>query len=273
MIGASGGHGGVAALSLRVSGPPAAPPATTDTALSTSSPPVWVTIPAIAVHSRLEGLHLKADGSLQAPRDPAQVGWYVDGPAPGDNGAAVFDGHLDTTTAPAVFWRLAGLLPGDRISVQRADGRRLTFVVDHSASYPHFNLPIAAVYGAAGPELHLITCEGTYDPYRGIYSQSLLVVAKLARDGSPPPPAVTPPSLPFRPLPTVGRPSSASASAGRSPVAAHPTPRPTPAPASAPPSQPAPTPVPSATPTPTPVVPVPTPPPPAPLQASSSRGP
>ena len=181
--------GSLGPVSLRVLGPPPVPLLAADKPVPTSSPPVAVMIPAIGVSSTLEGLRLNADGSLQTPRDPSHVGWYADGPAPGDDGAAVFVGHLDSKTGPAVFWRLAGLQRGDRIMVRRADGKSLTFVVDHSAAYPRTDLPIAAVYGAGGPELHLITCNGTWNPRVGRYDHSLLVVASLARDVASPAPA------------------------------------------------------------------------------------
>ena len=119
------------------------------------------------------------------------MGWYADGPAPGDDGAAVFIGRLDSKTGPAVFWKLAGLQRGDRVP-SLASGRMresLTFVVDHSAAYPRTDLPIAAVYGAGGPELHLITCNGTWNPRVRRYDHSLLVVASLARDVASPAPA------------------------------------------------------------------------------------
>jgi Sortase domain len=167
-------------LSLRVLGPPPVPLVAADVPVSSSSPPVTVSIPAIAVSSTLEGLRLNGDGSLQTPRDPNLGGWYADGPAPGDQGAAVFVGHLDSKTGPAVFWRLASLLRGDQILVRRADGRTLTFVVDHSAVFPRTDLPTATVFGASGSELHLITCYGTWDAQIGRYDHSLVVFARLA---------------------------------------------------------------------------------------------
>ncbi len=263
-----GGPSGARSLSLRVLGSPPAPLTTTRSAVSTSSPPVEVSIPAIAVRSRLDGLHLKGDGSLQVPSDAGRVGWYSDGPAPGDDGAAVFAGHLDSLTAPAVFWRLAGLLPGDRIYVTRADGRTLTFVVDHSAVYPRTDLPVTAAYGAVGPELHLITCDGTWDSQARRYSQSLLVVAKLAAAESPPPPASTPAVPPFVPLDVLGHaptahPASGSAGHGSSKVSAHPlasspSPGQTPVPSSPPTATAAPSPTPMPDPPPT-IIPSPSP--------------
>ena len=178
-------HGPVNPLSLRVLGPPPVPVVAPDRPVSTSSPPVEVTIPAIGVVSILEGLRINVDGSLQTPRDPNRVGWYADGPAPGDDGAAVLVGHLDSTTGPAVFWRLAGLMPGDRILVRRADGRTLSFVVDHSSAFPRTSFPSAAVFGATGAELHLITCNGNWDRRIGRYDHSLVVFARLAEMGNP----------------------------------------------------------------------------------------
>ena len=174
---ATSGHSAV-----RSAPPPLRPLVVADQPVSISSPPVAVSIPAIGVTSTLEGLRVGGDGELQAPRDPARVGWYSDGPAPGDNGAAILAGHLDSTTAPAVFYNLAALAPGDAITVRRADGRALTFVVDHTAVFDRTAVPSGAVYSAQGPELHLITCSGTFDHHSSRYSRSLVVFARLARD-------------------------------------------------------------------------------------------
>ncbi len=175
---------GPSPLSLRVLGSMPVPLVAADGPVSSSSPPVAVTIPAIGVTSILEGLRLTADNSLQTPRDPNRAGWYSDGPAPGDQGAAVLVGHLDSKTGPAVFWRLAGLVPGDQILVRRADGKTLTFVVDHSAAFPRSDFPSATVFGASGAELHLITCNGNWDRRVGRYDHSLVVFARLAGSGS-----------------------------------------------------------------------------------------
>lgn len=174
-------------LSLRVLGAMPVPLVAADQPVPSSSPPVAVTIPAIGVSSILEGLRLTADGSVQTPRDPNRVGWYSDGPAPGDQGAAVLVGHLDSKTGPAVFWRLAGLVAGDQILVRRADGRTLTFVVDHSTAFLRTDFPSATVFGATGAELHLITCNGNWDPRIGRYDHSLVVFARLLDSAAPQP--------------------------------------------------------------------------------------
>ena len=56
-------------------------------------------IPSIGVDAKSEVLPF-----LAVPQDVNNVGWFSNLPAPGENGDAVFDGHLDWYTGPAVFW-------------------------------------------------------------------------------------------------------------------------------------------------------------------------
>ena len=133
--------------------------------VSTSSPPVAVTIPAIGVTSILEGLRLNARQlAAGAAATPTAVGWYSDGPAPGDRGAAVLAGHLDFRTGPAVFWRLAALRAGgpDPGAPRRREDADLRRRPQHRLP-AHATSPRQNVFGAAGAELHLITCNGTWD--------------------------------------------------------------------------------------------------------------
>jgi hypothetical protein len=83
--------------------------------------PTRVLIPAIGVDSTLEPLQTK-DGVLQPPTNPLRAGWWTGGPIPGDPGAAVIAGHLDSYTGPAVFIYLSELHAGDLIDVSRSDG-------------------------------------------------------------------------------------------------------------------------------------------------------
>jgi len=60
---------------------------------------------------------------MAVPSVPSHVAWYSPGPAPGEPGDAVIDGHLDWTTGPAVFWNLGKLHAGGR-DPGRGAGRR-----------------------------------------------------------------------------------------------------------------------------------------------------
>ena len=143
-------------------------------------PPVEVAVPAIGVRSGLVGLRLNTDGSLQVPTDYAQAGWYSQGSAPGDVGQpAVIVGHVDSTTGPAVFFKLRELHNGDPVLVRRADGTSVRFVVYRAAQYPKDNFPAQQVY-APDPdaELRLITCTGDFDRATGHYLGNYVVYAK-----------------------------------------------------------------------------------------------
>jgi hypothetical protein len=156
-------------------GRPAAP--------GSGSPPVWLAIPAIGVATPLVRLGLEANGGMAVPADFGRAGWFTGGPAPGQVGPSVIAGHVDSRTGPAVFYRLRELRPGQAVLVERADGRRLRFVVEQARSYPKDQFPTAAVFGPV-PEaaLRLITCGGDFDRARGSYRDNLVVFARLAGD-------------------------------------------------------------------------------------------
>ena len=96
---------------------------------------------------------------------------------PGDVGPAVLAGHVDSTTGPAVFYRLGDLRPGDPVQVQRS-GRWLTFKVVDVRRYPKNAFPTAEVYGPTpDPQLRLITCSGVFDRARHSYLENTVVYA------------------------------------------------------------------------------------------------
>lgn len=115
------------------------------------------------------------------PADFDQTGWYVDGPEPGEVGAAVIAGHVDSRSGPAVFHRLRDLQPGDVVAVDRADGTTVEFRVERLEQHPKDAFPTQAVYGAsAGPTLRLITCGGSFDSGSGHYRDNVIVYATAA---------------------------------------------------------------------------------------------
>lgn len=54
-------------------------------------------------------------------------------------------GHVDWTTGPGVFWRLAELVAGDAVSVHAVDGTTHDFVVDRVERWPKDAFPTDAV--------------------------------------------------------------------------------------------------------------------------------
>jgi sortase (surface protein transpeptidase) len=133
--------------------------------------PAKLIIPSVGVDAPVEHVDF-----LAVPKDPKNVAWFRSGAAPGQPGTATFDGHLDWTTGPAVFWNLSKLKPGDQVFVTGADGQRQGWAVDLVESVSVTSTPPVWLYANDGPpRISLITCGGTW--LGQVYSNRLLVRA------------------------------------------------------------------------------------------------
>lgn len=69
---------------------------------------------------------------------------------------------------------------GDRFTVERADGRKATFVVDNADTFAKDDFPDQRVYAdTRDAEVRLITCAGDYDHSAKDYTENLVVFAHL----------------------------------------------------------------------------------------------
>ncbi|MEU8920742.1 class F sortase [Kitasatospora sp. NPDC048545] len=181
------GHGSSTADAL-----PAAPaggttgptggPATTAAKPVPPSPPTRLLIPSAGVDAPVTDLGLNADGTVQVP--PAdrgdEVGWYRNGPTPGETGPAVLIGHYDTVHGPAVFRQLPKLRPGELVRVRRADGSTVDFKVRTLLQAAKDGFPTEQVYGnTPAPALRLITCGGQIGS-DGHWTDNIIVLADPA---------------------------------------------------------------------------------------------
>jgi sortase (surface protein transpeptidase) len=168
---------GVAALPAPT-GPIAAPPQSAEPA--PVARPVSLTIPLIGVQTQLMTLGLAADGTMQVPplSSASVAGWFTGSPRPGAVGSAIIVGHIDSEGAPAVFYRLDELRPGDDVYVKRADGTTAKFRVTSRQTYMKDHFPTQTVYGPTpDAELRLITCGGAFDPATRHYLSNIVVYA------------------------------------------------------------------------------------------------
>ncbi|MGC9537885.1 class F sortase [Streptomyces sp. UG1] len=144
-------------------------------------------IPYVSIDAPMMDLRLDSERRLPAPPEdePNLVGWFADGPSPGEQGTAIAVGHLDTDTGPAVFGGLGELKRGKRIEVRRADGWTAVYSVDRIKTYEKDKFPNREVYGARSrPELRLITCGGNYNRKTG-YTGNVVVYAHLTATREP----------------------------------------------------------------------------------------
>jgi hypothetical protein len=151
--------------------------------------PVSVAIPAIGVQSNLLRLGLNPDGTIAVPdlsTSAGEAAWYKYSVTPGQIGAAVIEGHVDSDHGPAVFFRLGALRPGDHIDVTLADGMTADFRVTGVREYAKEDFPTKMIYGSTNyASLRLVTCGGAFDYATRHYLNSVVVFASLVSAGHP----------------------------------------------------------------------------------------
>jgi sortase (surface protein transpeptidase) len=143
-----------------------------------AAPPRRIQIPAIGVSAPVIALGLNPDHTLETPRVWGETGWYKPGPEPGERGPAVVVGHVDSTTGPAVFYRLREIRRGNVITIRRSDGSSVRFRVQRVEHWPKSDFPTSRVYGhTRGAVLRLVTCSGNFNRSTGHYVDNTIVYA------------------------------------------------------------------------------------------------
>jgi LPXTG-site transpeptidase (sortase) family protein len=146
------------------------------------SVPVRVVIPVIGVDAPVMQVGLNSDRTVQTPplNDHDLAGWYKYSVTPGQAGASVIVGHVDSYTGPSVFFRLKDLRKGDMVKIGLADGHLALFAVDGVQVASKTAFPTRAVYGDTSyPALRLVTCGGPFDYSTGHYLDNIVVYAHL----------------------------------------------------------------------------------------------
>ncbi|MFD3657327.1 class F sortase [Streptomyces sp. NPDC058620] len=151
--------------------------------------PERVEIPSIGVEAPVVRRGLDEGGGIDPPpyAKPQTVGWYGSGTEPGTEGAALFVGHVDTETKPAVFYGLSAARPGEKVRVTRADGTIAVFTIDDVQVFTRERFDARKAYGPredGRAELRLITCGGTYDRKSRSYTANVVVSAYLTGQDS-----------------------------------------------------------------------------------------
>jgi len=173
------------ASSASPAAPPAAPAgAAPQAAVPAAGRPAGVTpasiiVPAMELDEPIIPLGIQGDGTMEVPEDYDDVGWFTGGGSPGGFGPTVIAGHVDSRSGPAVFFRLAELVVGDRFSLAGVDGRSFEYEVYKIEDHAKAEFPTVDVFGATlEDEVRLITCGGEYDQSIGRYTDNLVVFAK-----------------------------------------------------------------------------------------------
>lgn len=143
-------------------------------------------IPSAQLRAVIVRVGVTPSNFLGAPDNPEVIGWWEDGPAPGEAGNVLLDGHrdfsdLDDNIGEGVCWLLTETRPRDPVIIRdRVDGRAYVYTVREIHSVP-WDDPNGARFLRSSSEamLTIVTCEGAFDAEAHNYSQRRVVIADL----------------------------------------------------------------------------------------------
>ena len=121
------------------------------------------------------------DGSIQAPRNIFDAGWYNGSVKPGDIGAMFIDAHASGPTREGLFAYLDKLAEGDEIQIEKGDGTRLTYRVAHTETVALADIDMRKAllpHGNILRGLNLMTCTGKWLDDKQTYDQRVIVYAE-----------------------------------------------------------------------------------------------
>lgn len=140
--------------------------------------PRVLSIDKIGVRARVLPMSVNSDGSLQAPVNIYDTGWYGASAKPGQVGAALIDAHASGATRAGVFAYIDTLKIGDQMSVEMGDGTKYTYKVTHKETVALDDVDMAKLllpHGTATEGLNLITCTGEWVEEKKTYDHRVLV--------------------------------------------------------------------------------------------------
>jgi LPXTG-site transpeptidase (sortase) family protein len=142
--------------------------------------PRLLTIGKIDVNARIRRIGVGPNNILNAPANIFDVGWYDGSAKPGEGGTIVIDGHVSGPTKHGVFYSLGTLKAGDKISIERGDGKKYTYSVTGTQLFENNKVDMSKVMTssvAGKPGLNLITCAGRFNVRTNQFEQRVVVYA------------------------------------------------------------------------------------------------
>ena len=144
--------------------------------------PARLKIQKIGVDATVDPVGQTAAGAMATPKNFDHVGWYSLGAQPGQEGSAVFAGHVNNAlTKPGVFEHLSLVKIGDTVTISDKTNNALVYVVTEIDKYSATGAPAASIFANTGPsQLVLITCDGSWDGSAHSFDKRLVVYARLS---------------------------------------------------------------------------------------------
>lgn len=158
------------------------PPVNIETYTVAADMPRFLNIKNLNIHARVRRLGVGTNNALKAPSNIFDVGWYEGSAKPGENGTVVINGHVSGATKRGVFNSISSLKLGDKISVERGDGKSITYSVTGSETYDNDKVDMDRVMNTSvqgKPALNLITCTGRFNVRTNQFEKRIAVFAVL----------------------------------------------------------------------------------------------
>lgn len=148
--------------------------------------PRYISIPSLGVSdTRVFSVGVESDGALGVPANISDAAWYDKSSTPGSGGVVLIDAHNGGVSRNGVFAKLGTLKKGERITLERGDGQKFTYVVyeNQSMTLDEVNstgMRMMAESAVSGKEaLNLITCDGKWVPRLGQFDRRIMLRAVL----------------------------------------------------------------------------------------------
>jgi len=146
--------------------------------------PRIITIEKLGVTARVLPMGVNPDGSMQAPLNINDSGWYTKSARPDTPGAIVIDGHVRGPTKPGIFDHLDTLVAGDVVTLEKGDRETLEYRVVKVKTVPLDAVNMNEVlrpYTAKTESLNLISCTGTWQKDKKTFDKRVLVFAEQTK--------------------------------------------------------------------------------------------
>ena len=140
--------------------------------------PRILSIGKLGIESRVMALGTLQNGQLATPRNIYDTGWFTGSSKPGQAGATLIAGHMTGLKNYGVFTNLSKLIRGDIISIERGDGKVISYKVVTTIQVPVAGVDMSSLMVpvvAGKPGLNLITCTGSFVTKLNTFSDRLLV--------------------------------------------------------------------------------------------------
>lgn len=155
--------------------------------VSQATAPRYLEIPSIGVaKTRVMGVGITKNNTLDTPTNIHDVAWYYKSAYPGSGyGAVLLSGYAKGMEKPGIFTNLYQLKPGEKIMVERGDGKKITYVVvsnetmtlEQAVPTGMRKMTVSANTDVEG--LNVMTYTGHYVPRLGQFDKRVMVRAVI----------------------------------------------------------------------------------------------